>query len=493
MNLRMHNKVLKISTLWLFLLFLSFGLFAANPAAEPQLRVTAKLYVKGGNSSDAKMVLYVNGNKIKELTPSRKNFFELDIDYNKEYILSFEKPDYVTKKIQINTKVPSTFNTKIARVTDFDVELFKQQEGQPIMSYKNPVGRIHYDAYIDDFNYDTDYTRQFQEQLREEERLLALNQQQAVKAKQAAEEEARQQQIAAQAAARRQAEAEKKKAEEEARKKEAARIAAEAQARKDAEAKAKEEQRLQQEEASKKAAEQARRDAAEQARKLAEQQQVEAARLQAEAEKVRQADAEKKKALEEARRQEAARIAAEAQLQREAEAARKRAEEKHYRKEQARIAAEAQARKDAEAMAKADQLRQLQELAKREEERKQRELAEKARREAERELTEAEKRKREDELRLRMIAERLSKSIGDEDAAEVIKVLTPEDIARRYKRERVDEITSLPRITITRTVFNRNNTINFYTKVEHIWGSKFYFKDGFSISEFQYKKETANN
>ena len=489
MSARNYRILFRIGLLLLAMLPMHIGAYAAGP----QLRVTAKLYIKAGNHSDAKMVLYENGNKIKELSPARNGFFDLNIDYGKEYILSFEKPDYVTKKILINTKVPSTFKTNVAHVTDFDVELFKQEPNKPMMAYNNPVGRIHYDEYIEDFNFDTDYSYKFQQQLHAEEKQLVLNQQQAAKAKLAEEEAAKQRQIAAEAQARKDAEAAKKRAIEEEKRKEAARLAAEAQARKDAEAKAKEEQRLQAEQARKEAETNARKESENKARLLAEQQQAEAARLQAEAEKVRLAEAEKKKALEEARRQEAARIAAEAQAQRDAEAERKRAEAEAQRKEAARIAAESQARRDAEAQAKAEQLRQLQELAKREEERKQRELAEKARREAERELSEAEKRQREDELRLKMIAERMSKVIGEEDAAAVIKVLTPEAMTRRYKRERVDEITSLPRITITRTVFNRNNTINFYTKVEHIWGSKFYFKDGFSISEYQYKKETANN
>ena len=84
----------------------------------------------------------------------------------------------------------------------------------------------------------------------------------------------------------------------------------------------------------------------------------------------------------------------------------------------------------------------------------------------------------------------MSATIGSEDAEQVVSLLTPEDVTKRYTRERTDEVIRLPRIIITRTVYNRNDKINFYTKVDHEWGSVFYFKDGFAISEEQFRAET---
>ena len=93
-------------------------------------------------------------------------------------------------------------------------------------------------------------------------------------------------------------------------------------------------------------------------------------------------------------------------------------------------------------------------------------------------------------LRLKLVAEKMSSKIGSEDAEKVVSLLTPEDVTRRYTRERTDEVIRLPRIIITRTVYNRNDKITFYSRVAHEWGVVFYFKDGFSISEDQYKIET---
>jgi hypothetical protein len=65
-----------------------------------------------------------------------------------------------------------------------------------------------------------------------------------------------------------------------------------------------------------------------------------------------------------------------------------------------------------------------------------------------------------------------------------------DDFAVKYAKDRTDEVTKLERLTITRTVFNRDRVITFYTKVEHVYGGVFYFKNGDDISEWQYNHET---
>jgi len=101
-----------------------------------------------------------------------------------------------------------------------------------------------------------------------------------------------------------------------------------------------------------------------------------------------------------------------------------------------------------------------------------------------------EQRKRDAELRLKLVAEKMSAQIGKEDADQVVTLLAAEDIAKRYTRERTDEVIRYPRIILTRTVFNRNNTITFYTRVDHEYGAVYYLKDGFFISKEQYLAET---
>ena len=130
------------------------------------------------------------------------------------------------------------------------------------------------------------------------------------------------------------------------------------------------------------------------------------------------------------------------------------------------------------------------EKAKQEAERKKREDESNAKALVEQTLKLEDQKKRDAALRLKLVAEKMSAQIGSEDAEKVVSLLTPEDVTKRYTRERTDEVIRLPRIIITRTVYNRSDQITFYTRVDHEWGKVFYFKDGYGISEMQYKQET---
>ena len=52
--------------------------------------------------------------------------FEVRLDYDADYIFSFEKTDYVTKKININTQVPSTYPLSLIHI--FAIKLSKEGE-----------------------------------------------------------------------------------------------------------------------------------------------------------------------------------------------------------------------------------------------------------------------------------------------------------------------------------------------------------------------------
>ncbi|MGD9978701.1 MAG: hypothetical protein AB7S54_12300 [Bacteroidales bacterium] len=167
-----------------------------------------------------------------------------------------------------------------------------------------------------------------------------------------------------------------------------------------------------------------------------------------------------------------------------------KATEQAKQQEVERLKKEAEARAVAEAKAREEQRRIDEEKVKQEVERKKREDEENAQAGIQRKLKIDNQKKRDAALRLKLVAEKMSAKIGHEDARQVVNLLTPEDIAKKYTRERTDEIIRLPRIIITRTVYNRNDVITFYTRVDHEYGAVFYFKDGYSITELQYKLET---
>ena len=99
--------------------------------------------------------------------------------------------------------------------------------------------------------------------------------------------------------------------------------------------------------------------------------------------------------------------------------------------------------------------------------------------------------KEDDERKMKIISERLLNDKKHLEAKEeVVKEIPQEEIAKMYSNERTDETTTLKRLTITRTVFNRNKVITFYTKVVHVYGGVYFFKDAMDISEWQYNNDT---
>ncbi|MEO5585915.1 MAG: hypothetical protein ABIQ75_10705 [Flavobacteriales bacterium] len=145
--------------------------------------INGKLKVEGGGLDGCKMVVYRDGEKHKTISTDL-NKFSLELELNKTYVLSFEKPGFVTKKLSFNTNAPAAAALTGFTPFDFVVSLFKQYDGMNTVVFNQPVGMIRYDERLADFEYDTDYTKSIQSALeaaqaevtkkqQEEERQLA--------------------------------------------------------------------------------------------------------------------------------------------------------------------------------------------------------------------------------------------------------------------------------------------------------------------------------
>ena len=453
------------------------------------LQISARLIIKKGELQGSKISIYKNGNLERQMPVSSKGVLELTLDYDCDYIFSFEKEGYISKKIAIDTRIPDKLKESFDKVTAFDVELFKQSENE-VKEYKNPVARIQFSSQISDFVFDTDYSLRVQQEIAQANKDLVEERKKQESLDLAKKEEEKRQQLLAEAQKRAEAEAQRKAAEEKARQVEAEQLKKEAEERRLAEAKAKEEALKREEELRLKAREEARIKAEQEALRIAEQKRIEEEKLKQEQERIRQEEEAKRKAAEEARIKEEQRIREEAERIRVAEEAKKKADEEARLKELEQQKKEAEERAIADAKLKEEQRRIELEKAQKEAERKKFEEEERLKAEQQQKLLFEEQKKRDKELRLKLVAEKMSAKIGTEDAERVVTLLTPEDVTKKYTRERTDEVIRLPRIVITRTVYNRNDKITFYTRVDHEYGAIFYFKDGYIISEEQYKAET---
>lgn len=274
--------------------------------------INGRVKVDGGTMDGVKVVVMKNGAKDRVLSSNLARF-TLDLDLNASYILSFEKEGFVTKKLSFDTHAPADAIANGFTPFEFAVSIFKQYDDVSMVVFNQPVGMIRYEPGVDDFDYDTDYTKSIQTQL--QETLAKVEEKQKEEARNAGETE--------KARAKAEAEAQKaaaaKAAEEERLKKEQAAAAAkaeadrkkqEAEAQKAATAKAAEEERLKREQAAAAAKAEADRKKQEEelARRNAEEQRKKELADKAEQERTA---AEARKAEEQRKRDAAAKAEAE--------------------------------------------------------------------------------------------------------------------------------------------------------------------------------------
>ena len=109
-----------------------------------------------------KVTLYKNGSVDQSLVTTSNGKFKFFFEANATYIIDVSKLGYVAKKIAFNTEVPAD----IPMVWDFDfiVELFQDQSGLDKAIFTNPVAKVQYSQQHNEFDYDLDYSMEFQKQ-----------------------------------------------------------------------------------------------------------------------------------------------------------------------------------------------------------------------------------------------------------------------------------------------------------------------------------------
>ncbi len=226
-----------------FLLALMLILLGSSTAfaqsSEGRFKVNGRLKIDGGDLAGARVVVYRNGAKERTITVDL-NRFSLELSLNSNYVLSFEKDGFVAKKLQFDTKLPASATAREYAPFEFAVSLFKQYDDVNIVVFNQPVGKIRYEPSLEDFDYDTDYTKSIQSQL--QQAMAEVEKKQKEEAKQAAVD-AKQQGMDAKAQAKADADAKKlaeanAKAELEAKRLAEANAKAELEAKKLAEANA---------------------------------------------------------------------------------------------------------------------------------------------------------------------------------------------------------------------------------------------------------------
>jgi hypothetical protein len=139
-------------------------LFGGYCFAQDPFKIYGKFIVDDGNLTGAKIKVEKNGKQVR-LEEVSKARFEYQLEYDCEYVFSYIKPGYVTKKVTVSTNVPKEKQSLEFEPFKFDVEIFKQYEGVNTIIYNQPVGKIKFNDVLNEFDYDTDYTKSIQAEL----------------------------------------------------------------------------------------------------------------------------------------------------------------------------------------------------------------------------------------------------------------------------------------------------------------------------------------
>lgn len=142
---------------------------------QSRVSVPVKIKVEDGDIDGVTVVLRnLTSGENNEVPGQQRMDLELRLDNN--YIISFTKQGYITKRIAFDTRMPADRAKQELYPFNFEVVLFPQYEGLNVVVFNQPVAKIFFDPLLDDFDYDTDYTKQIQSALKKAEEELVQRQ-----------------------------------------------------------------------------------------------------------------------------------------------------------------------------------------------------------------------------------------------------------------------------------------------------------------------------
>lgn len=121
----------------LFILVITCASFVE--AKQEFVKVKGFFEVIDGGYDDAYVLIRSEYGGVKNGSLKSNGQFLLKLQMNHKYVIEFNKPGYVQKKVKIDTHVPSTYKTVHV---NFDVKLFPQQSDSDMFVYNQPVGNI---------------------------------------------------------------------------------------------------------------------------------------------------------------------------------------------------------------------------------------------------------------------------------------------------------------------------------------------------------------
>lgn len=93
---------------------------------------------------------------VAQFLTSKKGRCNFKLPLNRRFIVEVSKRGYVSKKLEVNTKVPP--EKKFAYVFPFSLDIFEDVPGLDVSILNKPIARVSYLFTISQFDYDNVYT-----------------------------------------------------------------------------------------------------------------------------------------------------------------------------------------------------------------------------------------------------------------------------------------------------------------------------------------------
>jgi len=190
-------------TLLLWLAFFAYG-HTQTDIPERKVEVDGKVVADEGSATGVTIAIEKNGRRIQTIQASASGDFEFDLPFEQEFIITFSKEGYVSKKIRFITRAPE--EAKSAGIMPFTMKILIHKSIPGADNGATPFATVQFMKEINDFDWDKEEMKSVQGQKalleplkaeakrREAEELKAK--QEAIARRYAEEEEARRKALA---------------------------------------------------------------------------------------------------------------------------------------------------------------------------------------------------------------------------------------------------------------------------------------------------------
>lgn len=170
-SFRLKFRTIKRQFKFLILNTILLSVLTTSLLMGQHLEIPVKVEIENGKADDLEIKVIKDG--INTFSQTAVSKLKLKLEYNGVYSIVFSKPGYITKTVEINTQAPDDHIKSGFEPYKIGVKLFKQYDGVNIAVYNQPVGKVRFDKDLDEFSYDTDYSKSILSNLQEAEAKLA--------------------------------------------------------------------------------------------------------------------------------------------------------------------------------------------------------------------------------------------------------------------------------------------------------------------------------